>query len=781
MTKILSLLTVLLLQLTAAPAVVSAGTAELLPAEQAFRFSAKLLSANLIQARWEIADDYYMYRDKIGFELNGSARITSIPPLPTGAIKQDPLFGEVQIFTADLVTDISIETDGASPFELVAKGQGCNEPIGVCYPPMERKIQFSGVSNESSITPLLASATEVTTDSTINLENFSTVDDLRKLLTNGYEQQDFLDVDQAFQLRIQAVQENKLMAAFKIADGYYLYRDKITFSNDGENRITQVALPAGVNKQDEYFGEVTVFNNDFSFPVELGEHDNLTIHADYQGCAVDGICYAPVNKSFDISGFSVIPVAHAQQTTFAQTSTLNAEIFKNQASANEGDDQPTNTATSFAALLPLLLGALFAGLLLTFTPCVLPMIPILSSVIAGHGSNLTKAKGGILATTYVLGTVVTYAGMGALAGATGDQLQSYFQNIWAIGLLSALFFIMALSMFGLFEIRIPEFIHSKAPDPTQTKTRRMRASIPLVFLLGLTSALIIGACVSPVLISFLSIAVTKGDPLLGAQLMMIMAIGMGLPLIALGFGAGHFIPRAGKWMEKVKQGFGIMLIAVAIYLLGILPQVPVLLLWGGFFIILSVFLGTTRKTPTEPIQAPTSNWLRIEKGISIILLVWGIFLIAGGLLGQRDILRPLPTNLLSSISGANQFAEQSTAHQFIRVRNNDELDQQLTLARAQNKLALIDYYADWCVDCIRMEKTTFANSQVKAVLNEKFITVQIDVTDPQDADNRALKKRFDVFGPPATLFIDRDGTLLKQMGFYGYMEPDKFLSLITEL
>ena len=415
------------------------------------------------------------------------------------------------------------------------------------------------------------------------------------------------------------------MATFEIADGYYLYRDKITFSNDGENRINRVALPAGTVKEDEYFGEVTVFNSDFSFPVELSSHNdepdddlnNLIIHASYQGCAEDGICYAPVNKSFDISGLTVIPVAQADHQT---TSRLNAEIFKDQAAASEvaesasrgGDqytDQYTDMAVSFEARLPLLLGAFFAGILLTFTPCVLPMIPILSSVIAGQGNNLTKTKGGILAATYVLGTVVTYAGMGALAGATGDQLQAYFQNIWAIGILSALFFIMALSMFGLFEIRMPEFIQSKV----QAKTSGMSGSIPLVFLLGLVSALILGACVSPVLISFLSIAVTTGDPLLGAQLMMVMAVGMGLPLIALGFGAGHFIPRAGKWMARVKQGFGVMLIAVAIYLLGLLPQVPVLLLWGSFFIILSIFLGATQKTPTQKIHEHASNWRQLKK------------------------------------------------------------------------------------------------------------------------------------------------------------------------
>ncbi|WP_424948146.1 protein-disulfide reductase DsbD [Candidatus Spongiihabitans sp.] len=658
-------------------------------------------------------------------------------------------------------------------------------------------LPISGVDNETLAASLIEQpiipVQSSTIDNAIDLSNFSTVDDLRALLATGFQQPDFLDVDQAFKLRLHATRENKIRAVFDIADGYYLYRDKIAFSNDGENRIARVDLPAGTVKEDDYFGEVAVFNRDFSFAVELSGRDddlsndlnNLIIHANYQGCAEDGICYAPVNKSFNITGLTVIPVAQADhQTTTGPTSKLNTEIFKDPAadlkvaapeSSDGGDqytDQYTDMAVSLEAQLPLLLGALFAGILLTFTPCVLPMIPILSGVIAGQGNNLTKTKGGILAATYVLGTVVTYAGMGALAGTTGDQLQAYFQNIWAIGILSAVFFVMALSMFGLFEIRMPQFIQSKA----QAKIKGMSGSIPLVFLLGLVSALIIGACVSPVMISFLGIAVATGDPLLGAQLMTVMAVGMGLPLIALGFGAGHFIPRAGKWMVKVKQGFGVMLIAVAIYLLGILPQVPVLLLWGGFFIIISLFLGAVEKPPK-----PASNWRRIEKGIGIILLVWGILLIAGGLFGQRDILRPLPPTLLRSISGATGLAEQNASHPFVRVRNNDELERQLARARAQRKPVLIDYYADWCVDCIRMEKTTFANPQVKAVLAKKFITVQIDVTDPRNSDSKKLKQRFGVFGAPATLFIGRDGASLSNLSFYGYMESDEFLSLITAL
>ena len=250
-------------------------------------------------------------------------------------------------------------------------------------------------------------------------------------------------------------------------------------------------------------------------------------------------------------------------------------------------------------------------------------------------------------------------------------------------------------------------------------------------MLGLISALIIGACVSPVLISVLGIAITSGSALLGAELMFTMSIGMGLPLIALGVGAGHLVPRAGPWMEKIKHGFGVMLIALAIYILGTLPQIPILLLWGSFFIMLSVFAGTTRRN-----DSLVSNWQRLEKGAGIILLVWGIMLIAGGLTGQREIFRPLPPSLFNNSSGVDVStdftqSDRISGHSFIKISDLAELQQQLLVAGSNNRKVLIDYYADWCVDCIRMEKTTFADLRVKEKLKADFVALQIDVTDPK--------------------------------------------------
>ena len=745
----------------------------LLPADQAFKFDAEIDPSGQIIATWEVADGYYMYRDKLDFEFIGDDISASPGELPQGEMKQDALFGEVEVYTQTFAIPISTSADQSTSFTLIAKGQGCNEPVGICYPPMSQQVTFtrpnlqqafSLASNTIPDSEPVQSLTENTLDQDIS--GLNSASDLRSLLSSGFDQQDFLDVDDAFRLQIEPGSSQQLQAVFQITQGYYLYKDKINFSNEGTPALGDILFPKGKIKQDEYFGEVEVYETDLVIPINYsGNANDLIINATYQGCAVDGICYSPVNKTFTLAKLNSI-------TQSDSTSSRSDSIFSSETGFQQAQSGVTALGSPLKSSTGILFGALIAGLLLTFTPCVLPMIPILSSIIAGQGNKLTRARGGLLATVYVAGTVVTYTFMGVIAGATGDQLQAYFQNIWAIGILSALFFVMALSMFGLFELQMPGFIQSKI----QSRTGNLGGTIPMVFILGLFSALIIGACVSPVLISFLGIAVSSQDPRLGAQIMAIMALGMGLPLILLGFGAGHFIPRAGQWMDKIKQGFGIMLIAVAIYLLGLLPSVPVMLLWGSFFIILSVFLRLGQKSGDALTQ-----WDRLEKGFGIILLVWGVLVLAGGLMGQRSLLQPLPLGQIASVLQGGPFNTANQTHQFTAVENTSELEYFLEMARAEQKNVLIDYYADWCVDCIRMEESTFSSQEVKSYLDQHFVSLKIDVTDPNDHNGKELKKRYGVFGPPATLLIDRSGQLLTELNFYGYKDETEFLSIIRTL
>ena len=591
---------------------------------------------------------------------------------------------------------------------------------------------------------LPASSAETRADTSDTPDTSNTLQQLRALLDGGWQPSTFLAVDDAFQLEISEVAPNRLESTFTIADGYYLYRDKIAFRGEGDARLATVSLPPGEMKHDAYFGDMAVFKHDFSAAITLRRDTpaaaEISLHATYQGCAEDGICYAPVSKTFSVALPAIISSVSAQD--------------------NSASALPVAAAT--VQLSGILLGAFLAGLLLTFTPCVLPMLPILSALIAGHGEQITKRKGGALALVYVLGSMLTYAAIGAIAGATGEQLQAYFQNAWAIGIFAAVLGVMALSLFGFFTIQIPSFIQSK----WQKKTHSMGGSLPLVFVFGAVSAIIVGACVSPILISFLGLAIINGDPWLGAGMMVIMAFGMGIPLLALGFGAGHLLPRVGKWMQTVNHIFGVMLIAVAIYLLGALPALPVLLLWGIFFILVGVYLIQWRGG---------GAWQRYT--IGAIIVAWGAASLLGGFFGERDPLRPLPRELFVT----EKIASEQTSAQFIRVNNLAELEHQFARASADGKLVMVEFYADWCVDCVRMEKTTFREAGIRAVLQKNFVSLKIDVTDPREQHGKALKKRLGVFGPPAVLFFDRNGDPLADKHFYGYRNHTDFRALIEPL
>ena len=392
----------------------------------------------------------------------------------------------------------------------------------------------------------------------------------------------------------------------------------------------------------------------------------------------------------------------------------------------------------------------------------------MSSFIVGESNNANRAHGGLLSLVYVLGTAVTYTAAGVVAGATGDQLQAYFQNIWFVGFVSIVLVVLALSMFGLYEIQMPSGIQSHL----QQKTQKMAGGkLAMVFVLGVISALIVGACVSPLLIGALGVAIVKGDPTLGGAIMFSMALGMGFFLVAIGFGLGAVLPRAGAWMDYIKYGFGVVLIGTAIYLLGTIPWVPVLYLWSVLFIITAIYCGALQSLPQG-----ASGWRYLGKGVGVVLLVWGVLALLGGMSGNRDILHPI------DIAGWNKDStvSESVGVEFVRVNNLADLDEQLEVARINQKPAMLDYYADWCVDCIRMEKATFNDSQVVEILSE-FVLIQVDVTDATNESTNAVKKKYGVYGPPAMLFFDRNGLELSELRRYGFMSPPEFLAHIAEL
>ena len=596
------------------------------------------------------------------------------------------------------------------------------------------------------VTLILVLCTNVCAALTLETDSVKT---LQKLLGQDANEQTFLDPDTAFVLSIQPIADNQLRAVFQIANGYYLYRHKMRFeSMDASSPLGQYTLPPGETQDDEYFGRVSIYPQDVAVNLPLlnqRSSKQVVIKASYQGCAKKGICYSPIEK--------IIPV-----------------VFNN----TSGPD-PRQTSTSsmtLESLIGYLAAALGAGLLLSFTPCVLPLIPIISGVIVGQSTPTSRLRGGGIATAYVLGTATTYAVIGAVAGATGEQLQAYFQNAWAIGFVSSVLTLMALSMFGLFTLQLPSSLQSWVSSRSDTLSG---GSIVMIFLLGALSALIVGACVSPLLVSILSVAILNGDPALGAALMFAMALGMGVILITLGFGADIMLPRAGAWMTRVNHIFGVGLLAVAIYLLQAIPAIPVLLLWAMLFIITGVYMGATQGLPTQ------AGGLRyLTKGVGTVLLIWGVLAMIGGFTGHRDILHPIS---LDGLSGKNRIVGSSPNTgevSFIAIHRLEDLNRQMTLAKRNQQPVFLDYYADWCADCVRMKKTTFRNKDVVDTL-AKFVRLQVDVTNPNDPGLRALKQAYGVFGPPAMLFFNPEGIEIKQNRTYGYRSSEMFLSLVKSI
>ncbi len=407
--------------------------------------------------------------------------------------------------------------------------------------------------------------------------------------------------------------------------------------------------------------------------------------------------------------------------------------------------------------------AFFIGILLSFTPCVLPLIPILLAIIAGQ-NNPSKISSGLLACCYVGGTIVVYAIAGWILGASGSQLQAQFQNPLVIGFICCLLVVLAISLFGAFKIQLPSSLQTKLNNASPN-TRSLYVT---AFILGAISSLVVGACVSPLLIVAVGAAISLGDPVLGSAVMSAMALGMGSLLIALGFGAGWLLPKTGPWMNHVQVLLGFMVLGAAIFIASFVDLVPVLYCWAGLLIWLGFYLWKM----SEAIQTDVVNTLL--KAISIISILWGTASFVGALYGGDDISEPLAT--VTFANSSNSTVNQKLP--FKKITTVAEAQQLLDDAKTSKQPVLVDFYADWCLDCKRMQRTTFKESSVHAAL-EGWQLIEADVTVTND-DSEALKRFFDVFGPPATLFIKADGSEHQNLRQYGYMKKDDFLAIIAQ-
>jgi len=605
------------------------------------------------------------------------------------------------------------------------------------------------------------------------------------------DEQELLPPDQAFKLTITVRSAHTLIAEFEPAKNYYLYKDKIAFNpKSAGTLIEKISLPQGKMKNDPTFGQTEVYYKPFqaviSLKREIPASTKLSLAATYQGCNEPiGVCYAPIDKLIKLT----LPVAKSVAGVLADSVSNDATAATDFIATKQTDPKsnllelPDNRRSIESESIKigkmfeggnfwLILASFFGiGLLLSFTPCVFPMFPILSGIIVNSGEHLTKGHGFILALAYVMGMSLTYSAAGVAAGLSGAMLSVALQNAWVLGGFALVFVALSLSMFGFYELQLPNSIQSKLSKETGHLRGGHLAS---VFGMGALSALIIGPCVAaPLAGALLYISQTR-DVVLGAAALFSMALGMGVPLLILGASAGAFLPKAGPWMESVKRFFGVLLLGVAIWLISpVIPAAIHMLMWAALLIISAIYLNAIDSLPTE-----SSGSRKFLKGIGIISLLLGIALLAGVLSGGRDILQPLAKINLTSISGNNTNKTniiESKHLSFQRVSSLTELNKRIT--ESQNKYVMLDFYADWCISCKEMERFTFTDPEVKDRLGD-VVLLQVDVTEGT-ADDEAILKYFKLFGPPGILFFDPSGREIYDARTIGYQNNKEFLSILN--
>lgn len=570
------------------------------------------------------------------------------------------------------------------------------------------------------------------------------------------------DVDEVFIFSAQIQDPQTLLARWQIAEGNYLYRDKIQFEIIGNDNVqlSAFSLPAGENKMDEIFGLSEVYHHDTEvvLPIRRSkESQQITLKAHYQGCSETfNICYPPTNKTILLTLPAI--TSNDTQTTINMNNTAPAVSII-------ADQDRIAQSLAEDSLIKIMLGFFGLGLLLAFTPCVFPMIPILSSIIVGGGEHITTRRAFILSLSYILALSVTYTAAGVMTGLLGENLQAMFQNPWIIGSFSGLFVILSLSMFGLFELQLPHALQHRLH---QISHKQQGGSVAGASVMGLLSGLIVGPCLAPPLAGALIFIGQHGDPVLGGLALFMLSMGMGLPLLIIGTSAGSLLPKAGDWMNTIKAIFGVLMLGLAIWMLErIIPGWVSLLLWGGLLIVSAVYLGALNMLAID-----ANGWEKLRKGLGLILLIYGGLLIIGGASGSHNVWQPLQA--IAQTNHNNTQDDHGLA--FTQVQNLAELEQ--LLARSKQP-AMLDFYADWCVDCKKMEATTFQDANVAAALTGTTL-IQVDITNYTE-EQRALLKHFGLFGPPTLLFFDASGKEYSQYRLIGDTSASELLAHLNKL
>ncbi|MGY6553684.1 MAG: protein-disulfide reductase DsbD [Wenzhouxiangella sp.] len=712
---------------------------DLLPVEEAFALSASLDGAEVV-LEWQIADGYYLYRHAFRVDrLNDGLELGELL-IPTGAMTTDEFFGETETYRGSVrvrVPVLALPADGQIEFRV--RSQGCAD-LGLCYPPHLEMVRLS--MDPSAI------ASRAPQGLAGLLGGSGSARSVLPGAGGGA-----LPPEEAFRLEAIGTGPASILVRAQALPGYYLYRDQFGFRiAESGFEVVRVDMPTGTAIVDESFGDTHVFFGEVEIPLHLarpaGPERAIDLIIDYQGCREGSICYPPMSTRVSVS----LPAADAAVRQEAPPAQV----------APAAEQDRLAAALSGTPMLALLL-FFVAGLLLAFTPCVFPMVPILSGLIAGEGDRLTTWRAFRLSLVYVLSMALVYTAFGVVAGMFGQNLQALFQHPFVLSAFAFLFVLLSLAMFGFYELQLPASWQTRL---NELSNRAEGGTLIGAGIMGALSALVVGPCVAPALMGALIYIGQTGDAVLGGAALFAMAMGMGIPLIVWGTSAGKWLPRAGAWMNAVKAVFGVGLLALAIWMLErIIPPAATMLLWGVLAIASAVYLGALTRLAPE-----VSGWRKLWQALGVVLLLFGGAQLIGALSGGQDWMRPL--HHLQGGAGGGVATEQASFRQI------DRLDELQTAIAAAPSPVFLSFTAEWCVDCRRMERRTFPDPLVQQRFANMTL-LKVDVTDYND-DHREILGHFGLIGPPAYLFFDQ-GREVGNLRAYGFLPAARLAAMLDEV
>lgn len=695
--------------------------ADLLPAEKAFAYEARA-NADAVVLDWDVAEGYYLYQKRFAFESQTPGVILGEPVFPEGETHEDEFLGRQTVFRHRFTVSLPYTREAGAPDTLQLKLalQGCAD-IGLCYPPQKWTASLRLPA------PVVGKPGP----------------NLLSLVAGGPVGDEFLPADEAFVMYAEAAGPGWAEISWQIAEGYYLYRKQLAFSSPAPGvNLGEPVLPTGETEVDEYFGESEIYRRELvaRLPVQAPP-GAVPLVVRYQGCAEDGICYPPITRQVTVS----LPAAGGPVAGVGS------------AAGGPVSEQDRLAGLIVDSGLGWVVAAFFGfGLLLAFTPCVLPMVPILSAIIVGPGRDLGTRRAFLLSAMFVLAMALTYTVAGVIVAELGQNLQATFQHPLILGLFAAVFVALALAMFGFYEFQVPAALQARLSSASQ---RQQGGTLLGAGVMGMLSALIVGPCVAAPLAAALIVIGQSGDALRGGLALFSLSLGMGAPLLAFGTSAGKLLPKAGPWMAAVNKAFGILLLGVAVWMIErIVPAAMALALWAALALLAGVLiLGGLRAG-----QGTTLRWLGRAAGIAA--LAYGSLLAVGAATGGEDPLRPL--------AGSSLAGEPAAGLDFQRIKTVADLDAALAAAAADGRPAMLDFYADWCVDCKKMERHSFIDPAVRSAL-DGVLLLKADVTANDEAD-QALLARFGIFGPPTIAFFDTRGAERRGFRQVGFAPPGEF-------